>query len=532
MDSSLGSFYPLQTVQYLSTYSGIQNGNMAAFSTAHQSTLKYYHQAFPVQKPLGATSNYSFPSQSAVNCTSTFSPNFSRMPSSPDQDSFGSEPTLSGSIGYHTSSRESSSRSPSTLESLPSSTTQSGDSTLSSPTTSAKRKRTYPEGRCVICNDKSSGLHYKTISCEGCKGFFRRTIQKNPTYKCHKNGNCDITMQKRTRCQYCRFQRCLAAGMSREAVRKTRERKNKGKNDYPISSILTGLPQSLSHLVDRIASAHNCTATISPNVRLDEEENMKKAAPFMDLNELSHPALTQAVEYVRKLPGYSSLTTSDQQVLLKNSCLEIMLLRICNLYDSHSDRFVLSGGVYLTRLRCIELGLEDIQEDIFRFAKILAQMRLDAACQAVLSALCFFRADCPEIEDENTIEMIQEPLLDALKLLVARLQPTQTANFSDLLLNLIDLRMVATRCKEKIQSGEQPAHEMLKDVLCSKRVFSPAPATLSYPTSPTFAGNIQTFFQVQNNGGPYGAAQYGPIMSISSAESPVQVGAGPLFNFQ
>ena len=31
---------------------------------------------------------------------------------------------------------------------------------------------------CVVCGDKASGVHYKVMTCEGCKGFWRRTIQR------------------------------------------------------------------------------------------------------------------------------------------------------------------------------------------------------------------------------------------------------------------------------------------------------------------------------------------------------------------
>ncbi|XP_026100214.1 nuclear receptor subfamily 1 group D member 1-like [Carassius auratus] len=73
---------------------------------------------------------------------------------------------------------------------------------------------------CKVCGDIASGFHYGVHACEGCKGFFRRSIQQNINYKmCVKNENCMIMRMNRNRCQHCRFKKCLAVGMSRDAVR-------------------------------------------------------------------------------------------------------------------------------------------------------------------------------------------------------------------------------------------------------------------------------------------------------------------------
>lgn len=87
---------------------------------------------------------------------------------------------------------------------------------------------------CVICGDKASGKHYGVhryvndsiehsflychFSCEGCKGFFKRTVRKDLTYTCRDNRDCIIDKRQRNRCQYCRYQKCLTVGMKREGM--------------------------------------------------------------------------------------------------------------------------------------------------------------------------------------------------------------------------------------------------------------------------------------------------------------------------
>ncbi|KAH7637214.1 hormone receptor 4-like [Dermatophagoides farinae] len=75
---------------------------------------------------------------------------------------------------------------------------------------------------CMICEDRATGLHYGIITCEGCKGFFKRTVQNKRVYTCVADGQCLITKQQRNRCQYCRFQKCLRQGMVLAAVREDR----------------------------------------------------------------------------------------------------------------------------------------------------------------------------------------------------------------------------------------------------------------------------------------------------------------------
>ena len=69
---------------------------------------------------------------------------------------------------------------------------------------------------CPVCGDKVSGYHYGLLTCESCKGFFKRTVQNKKVYNCVAERCCVIDKTQRKRCPYCRFQKCLDVGMKLE----------------------------------------------------------------------------------------------------------------------------------------------------------------------------------------------------------------------------------------------------------------------------------------------------------------------------
>ncbi|XP_049572406.1 nuclear receptor subfamily 5 group A member 2 [Syngnathus scovelli] len=85
------------------------------------------------------------------------------------------------------------------------------------------------EELCPVCGDKVSGYHYGLLTCESCKGFFKRTVQNNKRYTCAENQECKIDKTQRKRCPFCRFQKCLNVGMRLEAVRADRMRGGRNK---------------------------------------------------------------------------------------------------------------------------------------------------------------------------------------------------------------------------------------------------------------------------------------------------------------
>ncbi|KAB7503424.1 Ecdysone receptor [Armadillidium nasatum] len=72
------------------------------------------------------------------------------------------------------------------------------------------------EELCLVCGDRASGYHYNALTCEGCKGFFRRSITKKAVYTCKYGKNCEMDMYMRRKCQECRFKKCINVGMRPE----------------------------------------------------------------------------------------------------------------------------------------------------------------------------------------------------------------------------------------------------------------------------------------------------------------------------
>ncbi|TSW75987.1 Vitamin D3 receptor B [Bagarius yarrelli] len=71
---------------------------------------------------------------------------------------------------------------------------------------------------CGVCGDKATGFHFNAMTCEGCKGFFRRSMKRKASFTCPFSGSCSITKDNRRHCQACRLKRCLDIGMMKEFI--------------------------------------------------------------------------------------------------------------------------------------------------------------------------------------------------------------------------------------------------------------------------------------------------------------------------
>ncbi|XP_061446047.1 nuclear receptor subfamily 4 group A member 3 isoform X2 [Rhineura floridana] len=258
------------------------------------------------------------------------------------------------------------------------------------------RSSSSGEGTCAVCGDNAACQHYGVRTCEGCKGFFKRTVQKNAKYVCLANKNCPVDKRRRNRCQYCRFQKCLSVGMVKEVVRtdslKGRRGRLPSKPKSPLQqelsqpsppsppvSMMSALVQALSDSAPRELDYSRYCSTEQTSTGTDAEHVQQ----FYNL-------LTASIDISRgwaeKIPGFTDLPKEDQTLLIESAFLELFVLRLSIRSDTAEDKFVFCNGLVLHRLQCLR-GFGEWLDSIKDFSLNLQSLSLDIPALACLSAL-------------------------------------------------------------------------------------------------------------------------------------------------
>ncbi|KAG5847391.1 retinoic acid receptor RXR-gamma-A isoform X2 [Anguilla rostrata] len=318
---------------------------------------------------------------------------------------------------------------------------------------------------CAICGDRSSGKHYGVYSCEGCKGFFKRTIRKDLTYTCRDNKECLIDKRQRNRCQYCRYQKCLAMGMKREAVQEERQR-GREKSDNEVestSSFSEDMP------VEKILDAE---LAVEPKTEtyMDASPGNSTNDPVTNICQAADKQLFTLVEWAKRIPHFSELPLDDQVILLRAGWNELLIASFSHRSVTVKDGILLATGLHVHRSSAHSAGVGSIFDRVLtELVSKMKDMQMDKTELGCLRAIVLFNPDAKGLSNPPEVESLREKVYASLESYTKHRYPEQPGRFAKLLLRLPALRSIGLKCLEHLfffkLIGDTPIDTFLMEML-------------------------------------------------------------------
>ncbi|XP_051538842.1 hepatocyte nuclear factor 4-gamma-like isoform X2 [Myxocyprinus asiaticus] len=296
---------------------------------------------------------------------------------------------------------------------------------------------------CAICGDKATGKHYGASSCDGCKGFFRRSIRKSHVYSCRFSRQCVVDKDKRNQCRFCRLHKCFRAGMKKEAVQNERDRISSRRNMQDSHD----LPP-----ITALAHAEALSQQISAASPMDPADvSEKKSATISDICESMKQQLLVLVEWAKYIPAFGELPLDDQVSLLRAHAGEHLLLGVAKRSIAYKDILLLGNGCVIHR-SCPEPEIGRVANRVLDELVLPFQdIQIDDNEYAALKAIVFFDPDAKSLRDPSKIKAMRYQVQMSLEDYINDRQYDSRGRFGELLLLLPTLQSITWQMIEQLQ---------------------------------------------------------------------------------
>ncbi|XP_047492192.1 nuclear receptor subfamily 2 group E member 1-like [Penaeus chinensis] len=321
-----------------------------------------------------------------------------------------------------------------------------GDATLTS-IARGRRGRILYDIPCKVCQDHSSGKHYGIFACDGCAGFFKRSIRRQRQYVCKSkaDGGCLVDKTHRNQCRACRLSKCIQAGMNKDAVQHERGPRN------------STLRRQMSLYFKEAGSDSPPPPPRPRSTTPPEPAHTRSSPPILShmpspdtVCETAARLLFMNVRWAKHLPAYTALPFRDQLMLLEEGWRELFVLSAAQfLLPVEAGPLLASSGLSGESTE----RLLPILQDIKLFQDILAKFKamcVDPTEYACLKAIVLFKTDVKGLRDLGAVAALQDQAQLTLNKYITTAYPTQPFRFGKLLLLLPSLRAVGSRTIEEL----------------------------------------------------------------------------------
>ncbi|CDW57709.1 zf-C4 and Hormone recep domain containing protein [Trichuris trichiura] len=320
-------------------------------------------------------------------------------------------------------------------------------------------RNSLPLLMCAVCGDASSGKHYGILACNGCSGFFKRSVRRKLIYRCQANtGNCKVDKTHRNQCQACRLKKCIKMGMNKDGKMLLLTMNPYTTGASPPLDVSMGLlagERALRECANVVSVAVSAFSSIGTNDIASADTSKNQFESPDQVNE-------------HKVRDADWNVFPSQIILLEESWNDLFLLKM------YQSSMPLTTCTMLTQSMFSQLynhsQLPNFRVADWRYLQdLLVRFQNCAVDQSefiCLKAIALFRPEARGLKDPVQVEVLQD---QAVYMLVQHCQASQinpTQRFGRLLLLLPLLRTVSPDKIEAMFFGHVVRGKPMEKVLC------------------------------------------------------------------